>query len=99
MQKLGSERTSYLAFADYVVLTASTHPGLQAALDHLMGSAECLGLEVGVNKCATQRHKKKKSWVQDSSPFYVERQPVWALAPGSFYTWVFKWEPLEGWLT
>ncbi len=50
---LGGTRFRYLAFADDVVLLASSPVGLRRSVEAVTSTAQALGLEVGPSKCAT----------------------------------------------
>ena len=89
--EIGGTKFQYLAFADDVVLLASTSVGLRRTVDALTSASDSLGLEIGVAKCATlgiRADGKRKTWVQDSIKLRVNDQPIRALAPGKFYKYL-----------
>lgn len=84
----GDQSIPYLAFADDVALLASTRVGLKTQLDNLAEAATILGLEVGVGKCTTLGIRylgKKRTWVQDSTPFTISGQRLRALKSREWY--------------
>ena len=83
---------NYIAYADDVVLTASTHVGLQAALDVFVAEAGKVGLELGHAKCATISilgDGKRKRWLQDSNTYFTAGGTrLRALRPGETYKYL-----------
>ena len=83
---------NYVAYADDVVLTATTHVGLQTSLDVFVEEAAKVGLELGHNKCATISivgDSKRKRWLQDSkTAFTAGGTRLRALRPGETYKYL-----------
>lgn len=84
-------RFQYLAFADVIVLTASSRVGLQLAMDVLMRQALKVGLRPGLAKCATLTiiaDTKRGAWYTDTQQFLINGERVRALDPQSFYKYL-----------
>ena len=89
--EIGGVKRSYLAFADDVLLLATTPMGLRKSVAALVRAAGELGLEVGVAKCATlgiRADGKRKAWVQDSIRIEADGEPIRCLSPGKFYKYL-----------
>lgn len=84
-------RFQYFAFADDIVLTASSRVGLQLAIDTLMEEALKVGLRPGPAKCATLTilaDKKRKTWYTDPQHFLVNGERIRALDARDFYKYL-----------
>ncbi len=85
----GGQSLRYLAFADDVVLFSNTPAGMRKSLDSLVSSARGVGLEVGIQKCASLSllgSKKEKKWIVDQSQQYeIDGMPVEAMGPTHLY--------------
>lgn len=89
--EVGGTTINHLAFADDVMLMASSRPGLQRLIDSLLESVAKVDLKVGVGKYSTLwivTNKNKKTWVQDSTPFKAVGEEIRAPAPGDFYKYL-----------
>ena len=81
----------YLAFADDVVLVASSREGLQRSIDSFVASADLLGLGLGLAKCATtgiHADRRRKTWYQDTRPFAVPDGEIPTIQVGGFYKYL-----------
>lgn len=84
-------RFQYLAFADDIVLTASSRVGLQLAIDTLMREALKVGLRPGPAKCATLTivdDKKRAAWYTDPQQFIVNGERIRAIDAQDFYKYL-----------
>lgn len=89
--ELGGRAHGYLAFADDVVLLASTRIGLEASLRAMTSAAAALGLEVGPSKCASVgvvADGKNKTWFQDKIRLHAGGEEIRSLGPEDFYKYL-----------
>lgn len=89
--RLGGTNIKYLAFADDIVLVVTTRVGLTAALEILLEEAGRLGLEPGLQKCATLGiigDRARKTWYQDISPFWYQGTKIPVIKTGEVYRYL-----------
>lgn len=77
--KYGGKTINALAYADDVVLMASSRQGLSYLLDKFVVRAASLGLNLGVRKCTTSGLRwlgKQKKIVADTAPFSIGQEEL-----------------------
>ena len=87
----GQELIKYLAFADDIVLVATSRPGLQLQINALLQKAGMLGLEAGFRKCATvgiMVNPRKGTWICDRRPFDFQGVQLPSVSPDGFYKYL-----------
>lgn len=89
--RLGGTNIKYLACADDIVLVVTTRVGLTAALEILLEEAGRLGLEPGLQKCATLGiigDRARKTWYQDIRPFWYQGTKIPVIKTGEVYRYL-----------
>ena len=69
----------YLAFADDVVVVASSRPGIEIAVNTLLSEAAKIGLQPGIQKCGLLgfiADKKRKTWMHNHRPLPCGDQEI-----------------------
>lgn len=88
---LEGTQIQYLAFADDIVVVATTREGLNTAVETLLSEAGKIGLEPGLGKCATTNvtaDPRRKTWYCDLTPFKHLDEEIPVVGPEGFYKYL-----------
>ena len=79
----------WMAFADDIVVMASSPTGLRISVNCLLEKAATLGLEPGIPKCAVMGIRAANgTWYADSPTITFQDQELPRLGPGDFYKYL-----------
>ena len=80
-----------MAYADDLVVIASSPDALQSKLDCLVARASCMGLSFQPPKCASL------TWGRPTSAFTVDGVPIKSIGEGDFYRYLGTPIGLSSW--